>query len=143
MKIIGGEPMQVIICVDDHFGMMFNKRRQSKDIEVIKDILNMYPSQTIYMNTYSSILFPNCNTYVSDTFLQEAAKDDICFVENEALLHYQDQIQKLIVYHWNRIYPSDITCDLNFHQFKLLSTTEFSGNSHDKITKEIYINEHQ
>lgn len=133
--------MDIIICVDDHFGMLFNKRRQSRDIRIIEDILNMYPLQYIYMNTYSSSLFSNCKIHISNTFLQEASANDVCFVENESLLPYQNNIQKLIIYYWNRIYPSDYFCDLNLNKFKLLSSTEFQGNSHDKITKEIYIHE--
>jgi len=33
--------MIVAVCVDDKFGMLFNKRRQSKDRELRKDLLSL------------------------------------------------------------------------------------------------------
>ena len=45
--------MKLIICVDDNNGMMFNRRRQSKDREVRHDILAYTMPERIWMNEYS------------------------------------------------------------------------------------------
>ena len=37
----GGEHMILIVCVDDHNGMMFNHRRQSQDRILRGDILEL------------------------------------------------------------------------------------------------------
>ena len=42
--------MKLIICVDDNNGMMFNRRRQSKDREVRHDILAYTMPERIWMN---------------------------------------------------------------------------------------------
>ena len=50
-------------------------------------------------------------------------------------------IDTLIIYRWNRLYHSDVKFDVDVKKsgYKLKSSTEFAGSSHDKITKEIYV----
>lgn len=133
--------MKVIVCLDDHNGMMFNNRRQSRDKMVIKDIIETCNDKILYMNYYSDALFDSYdNRAVYDTFPTHAKEDDFCFVENAKLLPFEDMISEFIIYRWNRVYPSDFKFDipLSEHGWTLKSSTEFPGNSHEKITKEIY-----
>ena len=135
--------MKIIVCVDDLNGMMFNKRRQSRDSVLIQDVLNSTTSGRLLIAPYSKILFQDCDEeayFVSDSLLDEALSDDYCFIENKSLLPYSDRIDELIIYHWNRIYPSDMHLDIDpaALSMKLVSTTEFAGSSHEKITKELY-----
>ena len=77
----------------------------------------------------------------TESFLDMARENDTCFVENRALSAYAERIKKLIIYRWNRHYPSDMTFDIEPEKegFRLLHTEDFEGNSHEKITKEIYV----
>ncbi len=48
----------------------------------------------------------------------------------------QSEMEKLIVYRWDKVYPADHR--LNLSGWKLIGTLEFMGYSHDKIVKEVY-----
>lgn len=134
--------MNVIICVDDALGIMFNNRRQSKDIVLTRKIAEITKNHKLWMNTYSEELFSeveNSNVNTADDFLSEAAKGDYCFVEGVALKPYEKWIEKLIVFKWNREYPSDVSLDIDLSVWKLTETEEFVGNSHKLITREVYV----
>jgi hypothetical protein len=75
-----------------------------------------------------------------ENFLELAAANDYCFVENRALALYVDRIDELVIYHWNRKYPTDTFFDIDLKKsgFILVSAEDFAGYSHDKITKEIF-----
>lgn len=132
--------MIVILCLDDQGGMMFHQRRQSRDKEVIRDILEMKKDRILWMNAYSAKLFEGAKEQIccEKDFLKKAGKGDFCFVENEPIGGYQEQIEQLIVYRWNRRYPADFFPDLDFHIWVLTDRKEFQGNSHEKLTKEVY-----
>ncbi len=49
-----------------------------------------------------------------------------------------DRLDRLIVYRWNRHYPSDVRFPPELADFTLQSSTEFRGSSHDLITREEY-----
>ena len=48
--------MILAVCVDDKLGMLFNKRRQSKDRELRKDLLSL-TDQTLWVNEYTAKQF--------------------------------------------------------------------------------------
>ena len=140
-----GEKMIVIVCLDDKNGMLFNRRRQSRDSVVTADIVKTAEGGCLRMNAYSAKLFETlpCDTpelAVSEDFLESAGDEDYCFVENVSVLPYVSRIRKLIIYRWNRHYPGDFffDCDPAALGLSLLSTTEFAGTSHDNITREVY-----
>lgn len=126
-----------IVCLDQKNGMYFNERRQSRDRYVIRDILDMTKESVLYINSYSEELFGNQrNKYiVSDDYFSDAKETDYCFVENHVL--DQSSVNKLIVYRWDKVYPSDYKLDMR--GWKLISTMVFMGYSHDEIVKEVYI----
>ena len=133
--------MYVIVAVDDNNGMMFNKRRQSKDSVLNQRILDITREHKLFMNSYTYKMFEtleNESIVVSEDFLQQAEVSDYCFVENVALSEYSDQIEQLIIYRWNRSYPSDQKFDLDINDWNIKSTFEFKGSSHEKITEKIY-----
>lgn len=133
--------MNVIVCVDDNYGMMFNDRRQSRDREVIKDILDKHSDFNVYMSEYSKELFDEYgkDINVSNNFLFEAKDEDYCFVEDNSLKSFETEINKIIMYMWNRIYPSDIYFDIDLSNYRLVECREIKGYSHDKITKKVFI----
>ena len=50
-----------------------------------------------------------------------------------------DDCSELIIFRWNRDYPSDLKFVFDYLQrFELVSSEKFKGNSHDEITKEHY-----
>ena len=135
--------MKIIVCVDDNNGMMFNKRRQSRDSVLIQDIIANLNSGNLLIDPFSEKLFSNSDIdtfFISEEFLNEAEPDDYCFVENHPLSEHVSRIDELIIYRWNRKYPADTYLDIDPTALGmvLISTTEFAGSSHDKITKELY-----
>lgn len=132
--------MIVIVTVDDRMGVMFNCRRQSKDEEVCKKIVEICGENKLLMNSYSAKIFTGYENKitVSENFLYEAEEGDYCFSEGEGLEAWDHKIEKLIVFKWNRAYPSDVKLDISPMCRKLEKVTEFTGKSHEKITMEVY-----
>ena len=134
--------MNIIVCVDDDNGMMFNNRRQSRDRVVIEDIVNTVKNNTLYVDKYSAPLFADksCSIIADDDFLSKAGINAYCFVENRHISEFYDKIISITIYRWNRKYPSDFGLDIEPKSNMILtSSTEMVGYSHKIITKEIYI----
>jgi len=132
--------MTIFICVDDKNGMMFNERRQSSDRVVRQKMFEMTGSKPIFMNSYSKKQFveEDIITNVAEDFLVLAGEEDFCFVENNDLMPYYDKIKSVVLFKWNKVYPSDRKLDLNVSEMKLVNTLDFEGYSHDKITMEVW-----
>lgn len=131
--------MNLIICIDDNGGISFNNRRLSRDKVLCERILSFTKNKTLWMNKYSYKIFSAENICVDNEFLSKAKSDDFCFVENIDFLQFLDNVNKIIVYKWNRVYPSDLKLDKSILNNKsLISTVDFKGNSHEKITEEMY-----
>lgn len=134
--------MNIIICVDDNMGMMFNHRRQSQDRALRDRILEITKGKKLYMNNYSKAQFTEDNRIIADEdFLDKALIGDYCFVENIDIGNYISKIEKLIIYKWNRVYPSDFKFQQSLDNFSLESVFEFKGYSHHMITEEIWKND--
>lgn len=133
--------MKVILCLDDNNGMLFNNRRQSRDEKVIEKIFEITQNKKLWVNKYSYSLFEifnPSNINVDDLFLSEATTGEYCFVENSDLANYEKWIEEIIVFKWNRDYPYDKELDIDLSKWVLKNTIEFEGNSHKKITMEVY-----
>lgn len=133
--------MQVAICLDDRQGMLFHQRRLSQDRVMRADLLNALQGGKLWLNAYSARQFSaedQENLCITEDFLDKTPDDAYCFVENQALKPYTERIEKLIVYRWNRVYPSDMRLDLDLSTWNLVYQEDFPGYSHEKITKEIY-----
>ena len=143
--------MIVILCIDDAGGMMFNKRRQSRDRKVIEDIMTVCEGRRLWIHPFSEKLFISTNDQeekreseniqlVSDENLLENAKEsEYCFIENVDLKSYIFKIERLILYKWNRRYPADQYLDIDLEKWEKIESVDMSGNSHEKITREIYV----
>ena len=134
--------MKVMVCLDDKGGMLFGNRRQSRDRVLSADVVQMARSSRLCIDPYSMLLFEGSEADIlcDKDFLDLAADNDYCFVENRALASYVDKIDELVIYHWNRKYPTDTFFDIDVKKsgFVLVSAEDFVGYSHDKITKEIF-----
>ena len=130
--------MNIIACIDDNKGQLFNGRRQSKDIQVINKIYNITEGKNLLINSFSEKLFEE-KAIVKTDFLECAGDGDFCFVENVATSEYIEKINKVYLFKWNRKYPSDFTFDLELEtHFHLASIEEFKGNSHELVTLEVW-----
>lgn len=133
--------MTVMLCIDDKGGMMFNHRRQSRDQVLQEHILNLIGDARLWVSRYSRKLFPNdgqAEIYTDEDFLEKAQKGDFCFAEDKDISLYEEKIERLIIFRWNRVYPADTFLELDLNRYTLEKTENFEGNSHEKITKEIY-----
>jgi len=120
--------------------MMFNKRRQSRDRLLIDDLETLLSGAPLRIAPYSQSLFQknNISCAVCENPLEGAGEADYCFVENLSLAPWQDAVTEVILYHWNRQYPADFTFDLDMKDFRRVSSADFSGSSHEKITREVW-----
>ena len=131
--------MILITAVDNSMGLMFNNRRQSQDRIMIEKIYEIIKNNKLYVNQYSSKLFNNDrNIIIDNNFLNTAKDNDYVFAENVKLSDYADKIKKIILFKWNRDYPSDFFLDISLSDYKLEYSEDFQGSSHDRITMEVY-----
>lgn len=132
--------MKVILCLDDKNGMAFHQRRQSRDREVIKDIEMMCENELLWINGFSIGLFENTKITIQcdEDFLIKAGPGEYCMVEDQGIGDYEEKIEEVICYRWNRRYPADFSLDVDLSQWQCIGTEEWKGYSHDKITKERY-----
>lgn len=128
--------MEFIICLDDKNGMLFNNRRQSRDKAVCEDVIKSLDGKKLRVLPFSEQLFSDFSENVS--VVSEIGDEGTYFIENIDIRQYSDVAEKITVYYWNRIYPSDLSCSIDFSKLSVVSQTEFQGNSHDKITKTVY-----
>ncbi|MBE5935230.1 MAG: hypothetical protein E7262_05500 [Lachnospiraceae bacterium] len=160
--------MKLIVCVDKNNGMMFNNRRQSRDIEVIKDILGNIDG-SLWIGQYSKELFvdyfeKNNITFeqldnniinasidgkkfeivvdekrgVEYYFIERNVNDLLMELDNETVKDYTNNIDEIILYNWNKVYPADVQFEVDLSQYSKVESVEFKGNSHDVITKYVY-----
>lgn len=105
--------MIVMVCVDDKNGMMFNKRRQSQDRVLRQHMLELAGDKKLWMNAYSRKQFPKedeSRIAVAENGFQNIRSGEYCFLEDKDPAQYKEQIEELILFHWNRTYPADFCC---------------------------------
>ncbi len=134
--------MNIIVCIDDDNGMLFHGRRQSKDRILRQQARALAQGQPLWMNSYTAGQFreDGCEVVSDEAFLENAPEDAWCFVENVDVIPVVNKIQKVVLYRWNRLYPSDVKfpTELFAPKWQLISTRTFAGSSHDEITEEVY-----
>ena len=132
--------MTAIVCIEDRGGILFLKRRVSRDREVYRDIAESY--EKVYMTSYSLPLFDGVeiDAEIRQAPISEGEIGDVCFIESGEIADNLHKISRLIIYRWNRTYPFDV--GIGFEPdaagFRLVSTDELVGYSHEKINKDIY-----
>lgn len=133
--------MIAAICLDNRNGTLFNGRRQSMDREVRRVLLEMAGEKPLRVSPYTAGQFSQeerSRLAVSSDFLAEADPGDLCFVEETPLVPVEDQLEQLVLFRWNRHYPSDQTLDISLDGWKLSASQDFPGHSHPNITMEVY-----
>lgn len=135
--------MIIIVAVDNNNGLLFNSRRVSRDRTLREKIAAVSSGSVLWMNAFTARQFEEglpSNARVDERFLDKAAPGDFCFVEDKLLMPYLNRIETMVVFRWNRDYPSDFKLDLEpvWNGFYLASFEDFEGTSHDKITMEVW-----
>lgn len=134
--------MKIAVCLDDKNGMMFAGRRQSMDGYLRRAFLALAGTDKVWMNQYTAGQFADVQDrlLVDEDFLLKAEAEDWCFVEDQDLLPVMERITEIVIYRWNRVYPSDrkFPMALFANRWQLVSQRDFAGNSHERITEEVY-----
>ncbi len=130
-----------VICLDDGLGMAFFGKRQSRDRLLIAELAEWSKGKRLWIQPVSAPLFEGQREVLeSEAPLDSCGDGEICFLETLSPEPYLHRISRLVIYRWNRLYPSDLRFEkdpaaLGFH---LTERTEFQGSSHEKITKEVF-----
>lgn len=130
--------MKLFVCLDDGNGMSFNGRRQSRDSVMLKDMASLVGDGVLAVSEYSVPLLCGLGMKLSVSSapcFDKAA--DACFIELEPPPR-NAQFSELVLYHWNKRYPTDVHFDLDMKGFKLYEQLGIAGTSHERITREIW-----
>ena len=132
--MLGSEIMKIIACVDNDMGLMFHQRRQTQDRIVRENIKAL--KERIYKNEYSYQLYKDTldDVIVDNDFIKHG-ENHYCLIENVSVKDCD--IDEMILYRWNTIYPCDYYLDIDLSKFQLVKQEMFKGSSHE-VTKEIY-----
>ena len=131
--------MTVYFCLDDRGGMLFGGRRQSRDAALLADLATGLPGVLTIDPFSEKLIAPAGIPYVlAGEVLPE---DSHFFLENRSPETLLPLAEKVVIYRWNRHYPSDVRWEgtPGDFGFTLAETSEFPGKSHDCITKEVYV----
>ena len=132
--MLGSEIMKIIACVDNDMGLMFHQRRQTQDRIVRENIKAL--KERIYMNEYSYQLYKDTlDDVIVDNDFVKHGENHYCLIENVSVKDCD--IDEMILYRWNTIYPCDYYLDIDLSKFQLVKQEMFKGSSHE-VTKEIY-----
>ena len=128
--------MRAALCVDNRMGFQFNRRRLSRDRAQQEDLLALCGGEKLWVAPCSAALFSWAGNRVA------VAEDPLrapglCFFEDR--LPPQEAVEELILYSWNRDYPSDVRLEWDLSAFRAAEVREFPGASHPVITRTIYV----
>ena len=134
--------MTVIVCLSDGGGMMFNKRRQSRDSVVIENLEELVGDGVVFISDFSINLFSDSALSVIAVSDPLSAADgvDFVFIEDRGAKDFMSKIKRLVIYRWNKSYPADFKFDVEpvSSGMKLSQSVDLKGKSHEKITREIW-----
>jgi hypothetical protein len=93
--------------------------------------------ENIYIMEHSAVLFADYDVSKIDN-ISELPVDAVYFHEITDPKGLIKKFDTIIIYRWNRHYPSDVKFEFKMNDYKKIHEEEFVGFSHDKITKEVY-----
>ena len=131
--------MTLVICLDQKGGMLFNKRRQTLDYEIVDQICKI-GGDSLYISPFSEGYFKGKTVKVVGNPLQDAPTNATVFIEDTDALPYVKGIDKIIFFRWSEIYPTDYKISFNPTEvgFRALGEIKFSTKVHKDVKKEIY-----
>lgn len=132
--------MTLILCVDSRGGLLFHGRRQSQDRLLRQDLLEERNGERLWVTPYTARQFQEQDALsIAEDPLSQLEGGDFCWIEDLPVQPYLERADRLLLYSWNRVYPTDCSIPLPpGPPWSLLRQEEFPGFSHDLITKEWY-----
>lgn len=137
--------MTFIVCVDDRMGLSFGKRRLSRDSALCRRISEIKGGAALYVSEYSRPLFEGiCEVSLRGKTDSPKDGEGYYFFENEDPSELFSGAGRIVIYKWNRRYPSDVKLTyLPWEHVKddkwfLSSSCDFRGSSHERITEETW-----
>lgn len=135
--------MILVVCIDDGGGLRFNRRRQSRDAGLMARLVRKFPEADFYAAPDAAVLFegsslPAARLHLAADFLAATGPGDVAFAEDGPLAPWAEKAEGLVIYRWNRHYPSDVTLDIDLRTWQLAGREDFAGTSHETITEEVY-----
>lgn len=127
--------MIIALCVESRMGLQFQGKRLSKDALLREKLLRLSEG-ALRMSEYSAKQFSQ-PVYAGADYLAGAERGQWCFCENGDYLDFAPQIEKIVLFRWNRDYPADLYFVFP-GEWRLTSTQDFPGKSHETITMEVY-----
>lgn len=131
--------MTLYVCLDDRGGMCFGGRRQSRDAALLSDLAAGLPG-VLTIDPFSEKLIASAG--IPYVLTEETIPENAhFFLENRSPEALLPSAESIVIYRWNRHYPSDVRWEgapADFG-FVLKETSEFPGKSHKIITKEVYV----
>lgn len=125
--------------MDDYGGMLFNRRRQSRDSVLNSRIIELACGNRLLMSGYSAKMFgENPLITVDEDYMKNAKQGELCFAEKKP--ETLAGVETLYIFSWNRHYPADVFFEFDPEKegFYAASAEEFAGSSHEKITLTVY-----
>lgn len=108
------------------------------DRTLIEYIYNFVDENKLWITEFSKDLFEGRNYNLFDGSDVEDIKEDYLFVENCSVKSFEDKIDEIILFNWNRVYPADLFFDISLEDWNHEFEMEIEGFSHEKISIKIY-----
>ncbi|MFM1515608.1 hypothetical protein [Helcococcus ovis] len=137
--------MNIILCLSKNKGFTFFNQRQSFDRNMISDMIMHVDNRKLYISNYTKKLFDNLKINLENIFVldkhnkEQIGEDDFIFIEKkEELIFFENDPKEIVVYNWNREYPTDYYFEFDFSDYLKIKEECIVGNSHEEITKIVY-----
>ncbi|MFM1536559.1 hypothetical protein ABGF49_07165 [Helcococcus ovis] len=137
--------MNIILCLSKNKGFTFFNQRQSFDRNMIFDMIMHVNNRKLYISNYTKKLFDNLEINLENIFVldkhnkEQIGEDDFIFIEKkEELIFFENAPKEIVVYNWNREYPTDYYFEFDFSDYLKIKEECIVGNSHEEITKIVY-----
>lgn len=105
-------------------------------------ILSRTAGRRLWVSHYTASQFGDeyqARLSLAEDPLSMAGEGEYCFDEERDPAAYKEKIEKLMIYRWNRAYPSDVRFTMDMSGLELSESVDFAGYSHEKITEDIYV----
>lgn len=130
--------MFLVFCIDKQFGLSFDGKRQSRDIEVTRRIKTLFEGKKISALPYSKTVLDNVLEHVNYIQDIDNVSTDVLFIENIHLKNL-DNFDYVYMFVWDKVYPQDnVFNESLLKNYELIEIQTFTGYSHEEITLKIY-----
>ena len=126
----------IILTLDDKNAVSFAGKRQSKDAAVSQRICDIMGEAPLYMREKSVSFFNDVRPNIQP--IENIEPCGVAFLEEVPSADIISNTDRIIVFRWNRNYPSLVTERVNLDGWTKTVAEEFSGTSHNNITLEVY-----